>query len=225
MGQKFLHTVTGKVRLAHPDEKDSLLEFYQKNPDPFLLPRPAPEFEQAVEEGRYFVIEVNGEIIAASGIFDYDEAQPFVELAETRVIKDWQGYRLQGLLFRLRIASVILGQGKNTLQITTAIDPENEISRKTMKSINFQEWKEIIPEAFNSCPTCPNRTDKRDCCCDYFILPTESKKQAVSTLLTESKKKEILMTNKHGQELILKCECRMLIETERRLALKEFCAS
>lgn len=223
MGQKFLQSMSGKVRLIHPDENATLLEFYQKNPHPFLLPRPASEFEVAVEQGRYFIVEVEGQIVAASGIFDYDEKKSFVELAETRVVKEWQGYRLQELLFRLRIASLILSQGKNALEITTAIDPENPVSKKNMESIKFQEWKEIIPEAFKTCPNCPRKNTERVCCCDFYILPTESKKEAVKKLLEESRSKKIILTNKHSTELILICECLMLIEKERRLALQEFC--
>ena len=85
------------LRAAKTGETDRLLAFYEKNPDRFLLPRPFSEFKTAIDRGQFFVVTDGEDIIAASGVFDYSEDEPFVELAETFVAAEFRGFGLQSV--------------------------------------------------------------------------------------------------------------------------------
>jgi len=177
------------VRPARRDETEAVIGFYQSSSDPFLLPRPADDFRQAVQRGQHFLVHRDGELVAASGVFDYDANRPFVELSETLVLPPLRGYRLQSLFFRLRVASVVLTQGPG-VEITTAIDPANTASLASMKKQGFVPWASAIPEAYASCPTCRNREAAmnagRQCCCDFYVLPVEQARARVRELLDDS---------------------------------------
>lgn len=112
----------GRLRVAGLDEADRVLAFYRKNSHRFLLPRPERDFQKAVKRGNFLLVEIGGKIVAASGIFDYSDGEPYVELAETSVTGAVQGHGLQALFFRHRIASVAVSQGPS-VTITTAVTP------------------------------------------------------------------------------------------------------
>lgn len=212
-----LHISSLTLRTALPDESDRLLDFYRKNPDP----RPESEFKQAISRGHYFLIEEAGEILAATGVFDYEQNLPVVELAETRVTKSVQGYGLQSLFFRLRVASVTILQGTD-ITITTAIDPKNTRSLENAKKQGFQNWSPIT-EALKSCSSCRNKSSDRPCCCDYFSLSKEATRRAVALLLKDTEKDTIDLTNKTNQKLTLPFTCNIL-RGEYRIGLEEFAA-
>ena len=77
--------------------------------------------------------------MAASGIFDYSDDTPYVELAETSVAPEVQGYGLQALFIRHRTAKVVVSQGPS-VTITTAINPGNDISIRNARKVGFQSW-------------------------------------------------------------------------------------
>lgn len=208
------------LRAARRDEADKLLAFYKGNPDRFLLPRPFDEFKTAIDRGQFFVVVDGEEIVAASGVFDYAEDQPFVELAETFVSRSVRGFGLQSVFFEVRIASVILYQGP-LVGITAAVDSQNRHSLKTTDRQGFEPWDTPIAAAHSSCPKCPNKSPKRTCCCDFYLLPVNKAKDAVSNLLDESASGSITLKNKSGDTIEVRCECAVLTG-ELRKALRGF---
>lgn len=210
------------LRAAMREEADRLLAFYESNPDRFLLPRPSREFAASVDRGQFFVITHNEEIIAASGVFDYAGALPFVELAETFVSPDFRGFGIQSVFFKIRIASVILYQGPS-VGITTAIDKGNEPSVRTMRQQGFGVWTAPNPEVYTSCETCPNKSTKGSCCCDFYLLPVDKAREAVRDLLEQTAPGFATLDNRKGESINLKCECTLLMG-EQRQALIGFAA-
>lgn len=197
------------LRVARREEADRLLAFYKKNPDRFLLPRPFGDFQTAIDRGQFFVIADGDEIVAASGVFDYEANQPFVELAETFVSQSIRGFGLQGVFFKVRIASVIVYQSPS-VGITTAVDSQNKASRNTTVGQGFEIWTTPVTAAHSSCLTCPNKSTERVCCCDFYLLPVDKARDAVSNLLVETASEFIMLSNKNGDEIELRCECAIL---------------
>jgi hypothetical protein len=159
--------------------------------------------------------------VAASGIFDYSDDTPYVELAETSVAPEVQGYGLQALFIRHRTAKVVVSQGPS-VTITTAINPGNDISIRNARKAGFQSW-EPVPEAFLSCPQCPSKPTAhagRKCCCDFFYLPIDKAREAVSTALQESDSGVLTLT-RNTSELLLTSECYFVTGVFRGM-LREF---
>ncbi len=215
-----MHDANLILRAARREEADRLLAFYEKNPDRFLLPRPFEEFAASIARGQFFVVVEGEEIQAASGVFDYAKDLPFVELAETYVSPSLRGVGLQGIFFRLRIASVIVYQGPS-IGITTAVDGQNEFSLKTTSAQGFEKWSAPIAEAYLSCHSCPNKTEGRVCCCDFYVLPVIKAREAVARILAETESGSLSLENKRGVTRRLDCACSILAG-EHREALAEF---
>ena len=219
-----MQLATGALRPPKREEARRVISFYEANRRQFLLPRPVSDFTNAVERGQHFVIEIGGEIVAASGIFDYGEHLPYVEVSETLAVPLVQGFGLQDLFFRVRFASIVVTQGP-AIGITTAVDPKNERSVRTTLKQGFVLWPAPIDAAFDSCLTCPHSVAHRKCCCDFYLLPLASARAAVSKLLLESAAGEIVLSNKNNDELRIECAgCRFLGEEEIRSMLEEFVA-
>lgn len=208
-----------------------MIDIYESNPHPFLLPRPATDFRRAVARGQHFVVEQHGQIVAASGVFDYTDDRPFVELSETLVLPPLRRRGLQGLFFRLRIASVVVTQGPS-IGITTAIDPRNEVSLTSAHSQGFQLWPSVIPEAYASCSTCRNQEAAskmgRPCCCDFYCLPIEQARARVRALLAETTLLDEFTegpVDLHGKagSLSVDCSgCRVVADHDYRAMLRDF---
>jgi len=211
------------LRAAKLEDSGKLLAFYKGHPDQFLLPRPWGEFETAIERGQFFLI-VNDEeeIVAASGVFDYEENQPFVELAETFVSNSVRGYGLQSIFFKVRIASVIVYQGPS-VRITTAVDNRNTFSLRTTIREGFEPWTRPIRAAYSNCDLCPSKNAQRACCCDFYLLPVSKARNAVSGLLDETGSGILKLKNNKGHTIELRYECTILMG-ELRKTLDSFAA-
>lgn len=222
-----MHTADRTELILRPPAREEafrVLDFYEANRREFLLPRPDTDFAGAVERGQHFVIENDGEIVAASGVFEYGEHLRYVEASETLVLPEVQGFGLQALLFRVRIASIVLTQGP-AIGITTAVDPDNTRSVQTTRKQGFELWTTPIEQAFESCPTCPHAVQSRPCCCDFYLLPVDKAREAVTQLLQESATGAIVLHNKANDELRIDCRgCRILGDPEFRSMLEEFAA-
>jgi hypothetical protein len=217
-----MKAIKGRLRVAGLDEADRVLAFYQQNSHRFLLPRPERDFQKAVKRGNFLVVEIGGKLVAASGIFDYSEGEPYVELAETSVTTAVQGYGLQALFFRHRIASVVVSQGPS-VTITTAVDPANGISVRNASRVGFQAWRKPILEAYLSCPRCPAKpaaNAERKCCCDFYYLPIQKAREAVSAALLETESGELSLTQK-APGLVLSSECLFVTGGFRKM-LRDF---
>jgi hypothetical protein len=217
-----MKAIKGRLRVVGLGEADRVLAFYRQNSHRFLLPRPEAQFQNAVTRGNFLLVEIGAKIVAASGIFDYSDAEPYVELAETSVTKAVQGHGLQALFFRHRIASVVVSQGPSVV-ITTAVDPGNDFSVRNVSQLGFQPWRQPIPEAYLSCPQCrakPASNSGRKCCCDFYYLPIEKARGAVSAALLESESSELTLMRK-APGLVLSSECLFLKGAYREM-LRDF---
>ncbi len=218
-----------KTATYHDAEK--LKTFYGTYREPYLLPRPAIEFDLAIEKGNYFFLDFNDTIVAASGIFDYDDEGASVELAETCVTRPLRGYGLQDLFFELRTSQISIFQGED-IDVTTAVDPANSISLKNTLKQGFEKWRPI-PAALNSCPSCPNKPGvwayirsglTRSCCCDFYVLPIDEKRKLASSLLQryDSQGSKITLRNKAGSLHVMDVACRLLVDEGSYEALRLF---
>lgn len=222
-----MSTITADICPTHSRQAARMLEFYSSNPNRFILPRPESEFLQAVKRRWHFLVEKNGRIMAGSGIFDYSDDQPFVEVSETLILPPLQGFRLQGFLFRIRIAAIVVTQGP-TVGITTAVDPGNTRSMSSVRRQGFQTWSRPIEEVYSSCPTCPNNLEaiknRKRCWCDYFILPIDAARANVRQLLEDSRdEKKVRLKNSNGDELVIDfSRCLAIAHAEYREMLQEF---
>ena len=207
------------------EEVEPRIDFYNSNPAPFLLPRPAVDFEKAIERGQHFIVELDNTILAASGIFDYGNGSgpgEYVEFSETLVLPKLQGFGLQRLFFRLRLASMISSQGPS-IRATTAIDQGNRASVSSTLDLGFELWLNPIPEAYESCPTCPHKPKDQKCCCNFYQLPLEKAKVAISEMLTESATRKIKLRNRHNDEITLdSARCQAITRDDSRRALADF---
>ncbi len=214
--------IKGRLRIARLEEADRVLAFYSQNSHRFLLPRPEAQFQNAVKRGNFLLVEIGATIVAASGIFDYSDGEPYVELAETSVMEAFQGHGLQSLFFRHRIASVVVSEGPS-VTITTAVDPGNEVSVRNANKVGFQAWRKPISEAYLSCPQCPAKplaSTGRKCCCDFYYLPIEKAREAVSAALLETAFGELSITRK-TPGLALSSECLFMTGGFRKM-LRDF---
>lgn len=177
----------------------------------------------AIRRGQHFIVRRSGAIEAASGVFDYEQNLPYVELSETRVLAPLRGFGLQRTFLRLRIASVVVYQGPSVL-ITTAVDPGNPHSIRNVTTHGFEPWLSPIDAAFASCPQCPHKPAAvRRCCCDFYLLPIDRARAAVRELLAQTRAGEIRLMNTRQELLTLECHgCRIATDSEMRAALQDF---
>lgn len=113
--------------------------------------------------------------------------------------------------------------------ITTAIDPGNRPSAANMRNQGFGPWAEVVPEAYESCSSCPNRTSatdqRRRCCCDFFLLPLDAARERVRDLLIESANDGFVLRGKNGTRQLDASKCKIISDEDYRLALSEFADS
>jgi hypothetical protein len=201
-----------------------LIEFYQGNPDRFLVPRPARDFEDAILRGQQFFVEVGGAIRGSCGIFDYATDLPYVELSETLVLPPLRGHGLQRFFGRLRVASVVWTQGPR-IGITTAVDPHNARSVANVTAQGFERWN-AVPAAYETCGSCPNKPVDQKCCCDFYELPTARARALVAQFLDETAQGSVVLDGApRVSRLAVDCSaCFVAASIEAREALREFVA-
>src|SRR5262245_13233155 len=112
----------GCLRPAREPDIERVAEFYKKNPHKNVLGREAETVRIAVEQGRQFLVEVDSDVIAVSGIFPYEGKRLF-EVGGTRVADVWGGFKLQEPLFWARFGAIFLTE-EDLPTIVTVIDPE-----------------------------------------------------------------------------------------------------
>ncbi len=210
--------------LKSAQRPSELAEFYESHRTRFLVPRPAEDFGRAVARGQHFYLECNGTPIAATGVFDYGEGLPYVELSETFVVEDYRGFGIQGLFLRLRVASTVMYQGPEAV-ITAAVDPANERSLANAAHAGFERWAEPRSEVYASCSRCPYATRERACCCDFYRLPTEQARIQVGRFLEETAGGVLRLRRRSGDELgVPVAGVRWVTNGDQREALRQFSA-
>lgn len=208
------------IRSPGRGEIQRVLDFYKKHPSDYLVPRPRKELRGALSSGRVFTVERDQQILAATAVYSYGTLTAAVELSDTCVSEPIQGYGLQSFFFKLRVMHVIVAEGCSTT-ITTAIDPGNLRSRENAASQGFLPWTPPA-DVQQGCAQCPRRTAARSCCCDYFYLPQEHQRAAVSKLLAHIEDSKIVL-ERAGKTLQLTPKCKILcaqsyLETARDFA-------
>src|SRR4051812_19749511 len=156
---------------------------YEAWGDGFVLPRPEADYRAAAEKGLFFVVEREGAIVAATGVYDLIDGSK-VETGSTYVEKTFRGYGVQQLFFQVRIASVVVTQGTG-VEITTAVNPSNHHSLTNAQKAGFVPMS-AVAEQIAPCISCPkkaNLPDERICCCDFWTLPIDKRRSTVQTLL------------------------------------------
>ena len=217
---------TCEIRAAKGSEAEKIHDYYQAKNDVNVLPRPLKDLRESAEKGLFFVAETNAALIAVSGVFDLGPI-PYVELGGTFVDGIVRGFGIQELLFRLRIASVILNEGPE-MGILTAVDPSNQASTHNAVKCGFNEWPNPVSELFEPCESCPKRQETqakgRRCCCEFYILPEANARREVQNLLDAAASScTIRRTHKEtGENLVIEIRSQLL--TENRALLVAFAA-
>lgn len=217
-----MHVAT--LRPAVGREIEQILRFYKRLNNEYVVLRPLNDLEAAAANGLFFIVKVDDEIRAVAGAFDFGPTA-LVELDGTLVDEPLRGFGLQRLLFRLRVAAVILNQG-TAAQMFIAVDPTNAASRSNAQNCGFDDWTPPDEAVFESCSTCHRRENAaamgRRCCFDYLGISIEKARQQVGKLLKESgEPPNLTLTNKRtGAQLSLIIRSNVIVE--HRALLEEF---
>jgi hypothetical protein len=191
---------TIRITAATPEESSSIYRFYCEQANSNILPRPETELRKSAEDGLFFKGDCSGQLVAVAGVFSLGKI-PYAELGGTFVAEDVRGYGLQRLLFQLRIAATVANLGAN-YQMLTAIDPTNPISRLNALQTGFEPWQKPISEMFDPCLGCSKRglaqQSFRQCCCDFFILPTNRAQGEVRHLLESTRQTGMVNRRRRG---------------------------
>jgi N-acetylglutamate synthase-like GNAT family acetyltransferase len=218
------------LRTATADDVDAILQFYKDNPNKNVLGR-SDAVRNACENGRQFLVEVEGAIVGVSGAFP-SGAKSLVEVGGTRVADDWQGFGLQERLFWARFAAIVLTEDRD-VQITTAVDPDNATSKHSILKQGFAKWDEPAPELLVECDPGPGRAgcEKKaalpagaKCCSDFFLISRDALRAAIRAFLDDTKESTtVTRTRKSGDVLTLHVTCKTVCDPERREDLEAFC--
>ncbi len=213
------------LRQADSKQTARIATFLKKNPSKHVLTRPK-EIEKAAGEGLYFVLEAEGSICGAAGVFDLNPGA--VEMGGARIVPPAQGFGLQRLLQAMRIAKATLNHA-GAYAIITAIDPSNDKSNKTTMRSGFQIWKSPDEDVYDACSGCAKKQEgllgSRRCCCDFYELPLEARANAIQTVLDFPQEGKELVHRIDGRKITLRLEARMLQEEAGRGDLAEFVAA
>src|SRR5260221_2590515 len=67
------------LRDARHSDLAAVLQFYNEANDPNLLPRPSKHYEDSIEKGFFYIVEVGGQLVAAAGVFYRDDSPELLE--------------------------------------------------------------------------------------------------------------------------------------------------
>lgn len=212
------------MRTALPADIDAIRRFFRDAEDPNVLPRPADDYEASVRSGLFYIVEVDGEIVAGAGVFFLreEETSP-VEMGSCYVAKKARGFGIQKLLVRARVAASAAFLDQEAM-ICTAVKPDNCESIRSIKSAGFRPVPKAHPwllEPCQSCPSKPGLQSGRICCCDFYYLPTEKKAEQIRALLET---KSLFISRSNGDLMSIYLHMKMLAEPDYRGALEEFVA-
>jgi hypothetical protein len=215
------------LRAASPNESARLHKALEKWADPYVLGRPESDLRAAAETGLFFLVTDPGdsEILGTSAVFSLRDGE-YVEVGTTYVDERLRGFRLQELFFRIRIASIVWSQGTG-IQITTAIDPNNERSLRSTRTCGFRDMTELIDEQLAPCIGCTKRPplgSGRACCCNFYVLPDDAARGAVRALLDQVVNGAATLRNGSGDELELRVTAKVATDPDARAALAELVA-
>lgn len=213
------------MRHAKPGDLPDILSFLQNANDPNVLSRPEEDYSRAVENGLFYLIEVNRQLVAAAGVFFLNEQdQGPMEMGSCYVAPAARGFGLQKLLVLPRIAAATIFFDE-TAPIYTAIKPDNPASLKSVTDMGFDRFREHEPLLIEPCAACnyrPGHASGRICCCDFFYMPLQKRCSAIRRLLSSS---TVVLENKTSDRMIVTMDIQLLTIEDYRGALEEFSES
>jgi GNAT superfamily N-acetyltransferase len=218
MPERYPVTLRGAV----PEDVSDILRFFELANDPNVLPRSEEDYGRSVENGLFYVVESDDQLIAAAGLFylNAHDNGP-LEMGSCFVAPDARGFGLQKLLALPRIASATIFYDQNE-PIYTAIKPDNAPSLKSITDMGFEPLTSPIPLLVELCITCKSRTEigsRRICCYDFFHIAPRKRCEAVSKLL---KSRTVSLRRKDGAVMEVEMNVQLLNVPAYRSALQEF---
>lgn len=210
------------LRDATPKDLANILRFFEDANDPNVLPRPKEDYQRSVESGGFYLIEVDGQLVAAAGVFylnEYDIGP--LEMGACYVVPAFRGFKLQKLLVLPRVAYATILDDEDA-PIYTAIKPDNLPSRKSVMGVGFEPLQEHVPLLFEPCAACksqPDSSSDRKCCCDFFHIPMYRKCSEIRKLLAFQ---TVTLPRKDGAHMMVTLDVQLLTEPLYCAALKSF---
>lgn len=120
-------------------DSGKLLEFYYRNIDKMIRPRPEEVIRNAVENGAFFDVEdYERNIAGAAGAYEYLEHK-YIEIGSTKILSEIQGYGLHKLFITSRLLNTIYFMPPEEC-IFCAIKPDNEKSIHSVSKMGFVKW-------------------------------------------------------------------------------------
>ena len=211
------------LRAARPDDLANILKFFEEANDSNTLSRPRRDYERSVESGGFYLVEVDGDLVAAAGMFylkDTDSGP--LEMGGCHVAPNYRGFNLQKLLTLPRIAYATLF-GDEGGAIYTAIKPDNVHSLNSVTKAGFDLLTQDVPLLIRPCVSCnahPDANSERTCCCDFFYLPIKARCAALEKLLAI---RPVIQQKRDGSaQMTVALDIMFLTNRRYHEALKEF---
>ena len=211
------------TRIADAYERWANVEAAEGQPN-CVRPRPESELNDAIAAGLLFVLEERGgDVLAVAGVFNLRSSPDvYVELGGTYVDRSIRGYKLQGVLFEVRIATVAVSQ--HEARITTAINPSNGGSLKRSAESLFKVMQPIA-EQLVPCKDCEKLASMascgRSCCCDFYDLAPEDKRE-LSRRFCERLTDGTITLVSGDKSLVFDVECPITDDDDYRRALRDY---
>jgi hypothetical protein len=212
------------VETAHASDYEPILAFLRAAAHEKLLPRPAADYRRSIESGLFCVARSGGVLVAVAGAFVLSEAAPIlIEMGSCYVAPSFRGFGLQKLLVRARIAASV-GLIDPDARILTAITPQNLGSLNSVLKAGFEPLTEHARHMLELCGLCAARPDEasaRQCCCDFFHIPSHRKRSEIGALLQPG---PAILARGSGERLSVGMNIDVL-KPPRRAALEAFSRS
>ncbi|MGE0872362.1 MAG: N-acetyltransferase family protein [Kofleriaceae bacterium] len=220
------------LRAATPSDFDAVRAFYKENPSKNVLGRDEM-VERACQDGRQFLVEVDGRIVATTGTYPIHDV--LVEVGGTRVADAWQGFGLQDLLFRARFAAIVLTEDVS-VRITTGVDLESAPeSRHGIEKQGFEQWADLDPALLTECDPAPGRKGcekKRcglptgaKCCCTFYLMPTPTLRERLKEFVELTQNSFFVPRTRKtdAAKMVVEIRCSSVTDPARREVLVAFC--
>jgi len=181
------------LQLVRIDKEQLFLafEFLNNTDDKNMMNRSYSEMEKAVEQQLVFAFidESTQQIVGLGCAFQLDDSL-FYEVGGCYVLPEYRGLGLQKVLLEARNVALLITQG-SSVNIGTAIKPNNIPSLKNAKNAGFVQWKTPSKEFLAPCKGCScsnNLSEERLCCYDYYLLSNKLKSHLVKEYIQKPSK-------------------------------------
>lgn len=137
-----------RIREARDEDISPIRDFYARNPDPHVMPRPKEVLQRAIENGRLFLLEdVLREpiMIGVSGVYvGYYDGMRVAEAGGSLIATNYRGHGLHKICHYVR--SVTVYHQEDTIEgYFGGIICPNPESVGSITSVGFKEWRSPPP--------------------------------------------------------------------------------